>query len=157
MALYIPPGQRRRRSIAVAIATLVIGVVVGVLIGRALAPSIDDRVSSVQSDARQTAAGLRVLVLHDEAGVTSQAPGNGGADLVLDVRGETVRNDAGELADAIARNSRHLGPVTVTPDAWVVSGARLLQVPTVEPSAILDTAAAIAVNGTRTTVIIGRE
>jgi len=83
VALYIPPGRRRRRSIAVAIATLVIGVVVGVLIGRALAPSIDDRVSSVQSDARQTAAGLRVLVLHDEAGVTNQAPGNGGADLVL--------------------------------------------------------------------------
>jgi hypothetical protein len=55
----------------------------GLFLGRALAPSIDDRVNSVQADARQIAAGLRVLAIHDEAGTVSDATGNGGADLVL--------------------------------------------------------------------------
>jgi hypothetical protein len=84
VALYIPAGQRRRRTIALAAGTLVIGLIAGLLIGRALAPSVEDRVRSVQSDARQTAAGLRVLVLHDEAGaVANQTSGDGGADVVL--------------------------------------------------------------------------
>jgi hypothetical protein len=97
VALYIPAGQRRRRTIALVLATLVVGLIAGVLIGRALAPSVEDRVRSVQSDARQTAAGLRVLVLHDEAGaVTNQSPGDGGADVVL-ARTRT------ELEDEFAR------------------------------------------------------
>lgn len=84
MALYIPAGQRRRRTIALAAATLVVGLIVGLLIGRALAPSVEDRVRSVQSDARKTAAGLRVVVLHDQAGaVTNQTAGDGGTDIVL--------------------------------------------------------------------------
>ena len=84
MALYSPTGRRRRRAIGLAVATLALGLIAGLLTGRGLAPSVNDRVRSVQSDARQTAAGLRVLVLHDQAGaVANQTPGNGGADLVL--------------------------------------------------------------------------
>ncbi|MEY2451641.1 MAG: N-methylhydantoinase [Acidimicrobiaceae bacterium] len=79
------------------------------------------------------------------------------ADLVIDIRGEAVTAAGADLAKIIARNSRNLGPVTVTPEAWVISGARLLQVPIVEPQAILEVADAIAVNGTIPTVIIGRE
>ena len=79
------------------------------------------------------------------------------ADLVIDVRGEAITNDDGDLAGVIARNSRRLGPVTIAPDAWVISGARFLQVPDVDPAAILAAAAALAVDGTKPTVIIGRE
>ena len=79
------------------------------------------------------------------------------ADLVIDVRGEAITIAGADLAEVIARNSRNLGPVTVTPDAWVVCGARFLQVPIVEPQAILEVADAIAGNGTTPTVIIGRE
>lgn len=97
MALYIPAGRRRRRTIALVAAALVVGLAAGALVGRATAPSIDDHVRSVQGDARQTAAGLRVLALHDQAGaISSQTPGAGGADLVL---GRT-RN---ELDDEFAR------------------------------------------------------
>ena len=62
---------------------LVAGLIVGALVGRITAPTVDDRISSVQEDARQTAAALRVLALHDESGALSnQSAGDGGADLV---------------------------------------------------------------------------
>lgn len=84
MALYIPAGRRRRRTIALTATALLIGLVAGGLVGRASAPSVEDRIHSVQVDARRTAAGLRVLALHDQAGaIATQTPGGGGAELVL--------------------------------------------------------------------------
>lgn len=84
MALYIPASRRRRQTIVLAVAALVVGLLLGLLAGRASAPSVADRIHSVQRDARATAASLRVLALHDQTGAASnQAPGNGGADLVL--------------------------------------------------------------------------
>ncbi len=82
MALYIPPARRRRRLIAAAAVALLAGLFGGVLIGRSTAPSVADRVTAVRSDAREAAAGLRVIALHDEAGALSNQDG-GGADLTL--------------------------------------------------------------------------
>jgi N-methylhydantoinase A len=45
-------------------------------------------------------------------------------DLVLDVAGEVVHDD---LPAAIARRSRRMGPMTVPPDAWLLSGPRAVQ------------------------------
>lgn len=84
MALYIPAGRRRRRTLGAAGAALVLGLVVGAMAGRGTAPTIEDRVRSVSTAARQTAAGLRVLALHDQAGAASTQVGEtGGADLAL--------------------------------------------------------------------------
>jgi hypothetical protein len=84
VALYIPAGQRRRRTIVTAAIALLLGVAIGVFVGRGSAPSLDDQIHAVQADARQTAAGLRVLAFHDQSGaIANGAPGNGGADLVL--------------------------------------------------------------------------
>ena len=73
-------------------------------VGRASSPSLTDRVHTVQEDARETAAGLRVLSLHEQAGATSVGTtGNGGADLVLNrTRGELQSefSDAPWLGDA---------------------------------------------------------
>ncbi len=90
MALYIPASRRRRRTILFVAAALVVGLIVGVFAGRASSPSLTDRVNSVQERARETAAGLRVLSLHQQADATSAGTlGDGGADLVLDrTRGE---------------------------------------------------------------------
>jgi hypothetical protein len=84
MALYVPAAKRRRRTLLLVGAAVVVGLVVGALAGRVSAPTVDDRIASVRDDARQTAAGLRVIALHDESNaVSSQAPGDGGVDLVL--------------------------------------------------------------------------
>jgi hypothetical protein len=63
---------------------VLVGLVVGAIAGRVSAPTVDDRIASVREDARQTAAGLRVIALHDESNaISSQTPGDGGVDLVL--------------------------------------------------------------------------
>jgi N-methylhydantoinase A/oxoprolinase/acetone carboxylase beta subunit len=78
-------------------------------------------------------------------------------DLVVDVRAETLESaDADAVTAAIERQTKRVGPLSITPDAWVVSGARFLQVPDVEPEAIVATADAIAGDSVPV-VIIGRE
>lgn len=97
MALYVPAGRRRRFAYLLGAAALVLGLVLGGAIGRATAPTVDDRISQVRADARQTAAGLRVIALHDEAGeLSGSEAGDGGTDLVL-------RRTRTELAEELER------------------------------------------------------
>lgn len=84
MAFYIPASARRRRLYVAATAAAVIGLAAGLLLGRLMAPSVTDRIHSVQADARQTSAGLRVIALHDTSNaVGAQGDANGGTDIVL--------------------------------------------------------------------------
>src|SRR5207253_8072229 len=83
VALYVPASTRRRRTIGIAVVAVLLGLGVGLLIGRSTAPGIADRISSVRDDARRTAAALRVIVLHDEAGIPTGSSGDSGAELVL--------------------------------------------------------------------------
>ena len=85
MALYIPAGARRRRTALIAVAAAVIGLVVGIVITKATTDSTSDRIAAIQTDARQTAAGLRVISLHDESGaISATGGGDDGTQLVLD-------------------------------------------------------------------------
>ena len=93
MAVYVPAARRRRRLLVFVGVALVAGLVLGALVGRATAPTVGDRISSVQEDARRTAAALRVLALHDESGAISNQAGNGGADLVLTRTGAELRKE----------------------------------------------------------------
>lgn len=79
------------------------------------------------------------------------------ADVVVEVRGETLPDtvDAAAVAAALNRNTRRAGSMTAPPDVWVVSGARFVQVPDPDVSAILDTVASFT--PAPTTLIIGRE
>ncbi len=72
------------------------------------------------------------------------------ADLVIDVQGEVVARD--DLAAALARLTRRMGPVTIAPEAWVVDGARFVQVPDPEPESILG----LAPEDHAAMIIIGR-
>jgi hypothetical protein len=69
----------------------VLGLLLGGLAGRLSAPSVQDQVRAVRSDAQQTTAGLRVIALHDSVGT-----GSGGTDLVL-------KRTRTELEDELSR------------------------------------------------------
>jgi hypothetical protein len=50
-----------------------------------------------------------------------------------------------------------MGPVTLTPDVWLISGSRLLQVPVTDPAQVAPTVLALCPPGEDFTVIVGRE
>ncbi len=82
------------------------------------------------------------------------------ADLVIDVAGETVPlagDPAAALAAALGRRTRRVGPVTVEPSAWLISGPRLLQLAAPTPPSIVDAVGTLAAAGEPTTIVIGRD
>ena len=83
MAIYVPRARRRRNVILVGVGGLVLGLILGSVAGRSSAPTVEDRVRSVRSEARAIASELRVVSLHESAGATSLASGDAGADLAL--------------------------------------------------------------------------
>jgi hypothetical protein len=103
VALYIAPARRRRRVLAAAGVALALGLLVGAVAGRLTAPSIDDRITSVRDDARATAAGLRVIALHDEA--DTGGGDDQGAALVLD-RTRTELDDLFDRAPWLGSDTR---------------------------------------------------
>lgn len=68
MALYIPAGRRKRNALLVAGAALVLGLVLGWAIGRAQAPSVADKVASVQRDADDLVTRVGALPIEYEQG-----------------------------------------------------------------------------------------
>ena len=83
MALYVPTSTRRRRTGVYVAVALLLGLALGIFGGRFTAPTVASQVLIVQSDAQAISASLRVLALHDQAGVATKS-GDGGAQLVLD-------------------------------------------------------------------------
>jgi N-methylhydantoinase A len=83
------------------------------------------------------------------------------ADVIVDVRGETVDSGAeppeAAMREALARQTRHRGPIEIVPDAWVLSGSRFLQVPAPDVASIMETAAALGSHHEATTVVVGRD
>jgi hypothetical protein len=59
VALYVPAGRRRRNVIIGLVAALVVGLILGGVIGRLSAPSLEDKVASVQDSAREVTARIR--------------------------------------------------------------------------------------------------
>lgn len=66
MAVYMSAARQRRRTIAIAVATLVLGLIAGLLIGRTTASGIDDDLSASRSRGRSLAAALRALPIEYE-------------------------------------------------------------------------------------------
>ena len=84
MAIYVPRARRRRNTILVGVVGLMVGAILGVAAGRSSAPTIEDRVKSVRSEARAIASQLRVVSLHESAGAASvTGGGDAGAGLAL--------------------------------------------------------------------------
>ena len=68
MAIYVPRARRRRNLIIVSVVCAVVGAALGLGLGRSSAPTVEDRVRSVRTEARDIAAQLRVVSLHESAG-----------------------------------------------------------------------------------------
>jgi uncharacterized protein involved in exopolysaccharide biosynthesis len=84
VAIYVPRARRRRNLVAVTVAGVVIGAALGLAVGRGSAPTVEDRVRSVRSEAGAISSQLRVVSLHEESGAESLAvSGDAGADLAL--------------------------------------------------------------------------
>jgi N-methylhydantoinase A len=81
-------------------------------------------------------------------------------DVVLDVAGEALpvpHDDPDAIGRAVSRSRRHIGPVTIEPSAWVVSGQRCLHVADVETQTIVNTVALLAIDGQPATLLVGRD
>jgi hypothetical protein len=84
MAIYVPRTRRRRNLILIGVAGILLGLAVGLVAGRSSAPTVEDRVRSVRTEARAIASQLRVVSLHEEKSAASfTGGGDAGADLAL--------------------------------------------------------------------------
>jgi len=80
-------------------------------------------------------------------------------DLVVEARGEALsaRDATPERVDeAVVRQTKRVGPVSIPPDGWIIGGTRFLQAPDTSGAAIMETALALGTGGTDVTIIVGR-
>jgi hypothetical protein len=117
MALYVPAGRRRRNVAIALIAVALVAVVIGFLLGRVTAPTVDDRVSDVQADARSVVGTLAATpneYRKEQAGSTEFRAGGGvdqalaGAERSLDAAlddaawlGTSLRREATDALDTV--------------------------------------------------------
>ena len=83
-------------------------------------------------------------------------------DIVIDVAGERIGGQAdahgtAAVAVVIKRRTRQLGPVTIAPDAWILTGTRIVQVDANELDSLDTRLAALAGRDPEPLLIIGRE
>jgi hypothetical protein len=92
VALYIPAGRRRKRLIVVGVIAAVVGLALGLVLGRVTAPTVDDKVASVQAEARSIDARLQALPVEYEqslSGGESFANGGGPVDALDGIVADT--------------------------------------------------------------------
>lgn len=98
MAIYVPPSRRRRQLMLVGAIALVVGALAGAFVGRSTSPSVSENVRATRQVAKELAAGLRVVAIHQEADTPSlQASADAGAALALRRTESALKN---ALADA---------------------------------------------------------
>jgi len=139
VALYVPAGRRRRNLVLGLAGALIVGLVIGVVVGRATAPTVDDRVSSVQDDARAVTGTLAATPIEyaKQLAGSSEFRRGGGVDQAL----LSARTDL----QAALRDATWLGPSqrTVATDALdAVVAAERARVSETRYQEVVDTAAA---------------
>lgn len=84
MAIYTPQAQRRRQLMILTVVAFLAGGLLGGVVGWFIAPTPADRVVSVQQQALQTSAQLRVLSVHfGEKTASLAAGGDAGTGLAF--------------------------------------------------------------------------
>ena len=72
MAIYVPPSARRRRLVAIAIGTLVVGLAAGFGLGRATSSGVEDAVAEARGRAADAATALQRLPIEYEQAVAGE-------------------------------------------------------------------------------------
>jgi hypothetical protein len=118
MAMYIPPGRKRRRLLIWIGASVVVGLVIGALLGRATAPTIDDKVQSARDDAAAAVAQLQALPIEYQKQLSGnqQFQNGGGVD-------DALARTRSQLDDAIS-NAPWITPTQIDDVHAAIDGLR---------------------------------
>jgi len=95
VAIYVPPGRRKRQVLAVVAAAFVLGLGLGALIGRVSVPSLTSQIADGRVGGRRVASSIRALPLEYANAFSGSAEFSGKAE--------------GSIAAAIARIDPQLG------------------------------------------------
>jgi hypothetical protein len=80
-------------------------------------------------------------------------------DVIIDTPGEVISASAGgppnrdEVAAAVDRHARHLGPIKVSASVWVVRGVRVTELGSGE---LVDAALSLAGDDSEAAIVVGR-
>ena len=149
--------ERDRSTLRVTV-TGAVGLRSGAIPGRALASA--ELVADLARE-RGLAAPRRVgsfwLVEPDEASDRVLVVDRYG-DIVVDVAGEVLANpDPEAVAAVIQRRTRHLGPMTIRPEVWLVSGDRFVHLDRTGLLTLPESMRTLVMGDEEAMIVIGRE
>jgi F0F1-type ATP synthase membrane subunit b/b' len=118
MAMYIPPGRKRRRLLLWIGASVLVGLVLGGILGRITAPTVEDKINSARDDAAAAVAQLQALPLEYEKQLSgsSQFKDGGGVD-------DALARTRGQLDEAIS-NAPWITPTQIDAVHKAIDGLR---------------------------------
>ena len=118
MAMYIPPGRKRRRLLLWIGASVIVGLVIGGILGRVTAPTIEDKVKSARDDAAAAVAQLQALPIEYQKQLSGnqQFQNGGGVD-------DALARTRSQLDDAIS-NAPWITPTQIDQVHQAIDGLR---------------------------------
>jgi hypothetical protein len=125
LALYVPAGRRRRNVMLGLAGALVVGLVIGGVLGRVTAPTVSDRVASVQDSAREVTSRLRATPIEYEKQLSGSSEFRAGGTVVQSLTDaqsslESALDDAVWLSAAQRQKIEHpLGKLLIAARAKV--------------------------------------
>jgi hypothetical protein len=100
VALYVPAGRRRRNIILGLVGAVIVGLIIGAVLGRVTAPTIDDKVSSVQDTVRAVTARIRATPIEYEKQLNGSTEFRGGGTVAQSLS-DAQQSLNGALDDAV--------------------------------------------------------
>lgn len=118
MAMYIPPGRKRRRLLLWIGASVIVGLVIGGILGRVTAPTVEDKVQSARDDAAAAVAQLQALPIEysKQLSGNKQFENGGGVD-------DALARTRSQLDDAIS-NAPWITPTQIDDVHHAIDGLR---------------------------------
>jgi|SRR6187200_2808359 hypothetical protein len=114
MAVYTPPGARRRRTIYMIIAAVLVGLLAGLVVGRATSRGIDDAVSDAKRKGSDAVTALSRLPIEYEQKLNAQG-GETATTLLESVdAAEALLGDAFDAAPWLTTEQKQAATAAIT-------------------------------------------